>query len=72
MDYFKDLLKDTGYESLALEELELSRDEHYWLITIGYTKSGTIILGSSTRMYKLFKIDAESGEVVSMKIRIVP
>lgn len=67
---------------LALEEVELTEDERYWLITLGFSlettvQAGTSIFGASiipeyTRKYKLFKIDTKTGEVHSMKIRAIP
>lgn len=64
---------------LALEEVELTDDERYWMITLGFsveTKApvGTNIFGTPvssdySRKYKLFKIDAQNGAVQSMKIR---
>lgn len=63
-------------EDLRLEEVELSDDKKFWLITLGYNvpvKSPlTDILPDSKRYerdYKIFKIDSETGEVQSMKIR---
>ncbi|OCR01902.1 hypothetical protein BCD67_05305 [Oscillatoriales cyanobacterium USR001] len=64
-------------QDLRLEEVELSEDKTYWLITIGFnrlTDTANNPLGLPTiphheREYKIFKIDAETGEVKSMKIR---
>jgi hypothetical protein len=73
----KDLMK-IQLESLRLEEVELSEDQHEWLITLGFdipirTNSLTnLMAGTSSvyqREYKLFKVDSETGEVKSMKIR---
>ncbi len=66
---------------LRLEEVELSDDERIWQITLGFyvlninpTQSplAIAIVGGSkkyVREYKVFRIDAESGEFRSMKIR---
>ena len=73
---------------VALEEVELTEDNCYWLITIGFsiestaTASRTFVFNKSIepdfvkkseyiRKYKLFKIDAKTGEVQSMKIRAI-
>lgn len=75
----QDLLQ-TSLENLRLEEAEISEDEGFWLITLGYDKperkpaslSGGMNLDFSrypNREYKLFKIDVKSGEVAAMKIR---
>ncbi len=60
-------------EEIQLEEAELTPDKAYWLITLSYagisnSVASSLLVGKSIR-YKLFKLDAESGEVVSMKIR---
>lgn len=79
LSYFEDLYGEDSFSNVLLEEVE--RDEEdgtpYWLITIGFTQKkrehhpfGNLNLTSSRR-YKRFKIDAETGEVVAMKIRSV-
>jgi hypothetical protein len=58
---------------VRLEEVELSEDGKYWLITLSFpapSNLGRIILGTN-RQYKIFKVDADTGAVVSMKIREV-
>ncbi|MFH0757958.1 MAG: PepSY domain-containing protein [Bacteroidota bacterium] len=60
-------------EKVQLEEVELTDDKAYWYITLGYegvshSVASSLLVGKSVR-YKLFKIDAETGEVISMKIR---
>ncbi|MEX0270456.1 hypothetical protein AB3R30_15030 [Leptolyngbyaceae cyanobacterium UHCC 1019] len=74
---FKDLMK-IQLESLRLEEVELSEDQHEWLITLGFdvpmktSSLANLMAGANSlyqREYKLFKVDSETGEVKSMKIR---
>ncbi len=55
--------------NVLLEEIELTEDEEFWLITISFQPPGEII--SSRRRYKTFKIDATTGELQSMKMREV-
>ncbi|HEX3799917.1 MAG TPA: hypothetical protein VH413_14580 [Verrucomicrobiae bacterium] len=69
--------------NFSLEEAELSEDEKYWLITLGFeTPNGkpkvaksnhinleSLLLGGPKAKYKIFKVDATTGKVVSMKIR---
>lgn len=67
MAFFPDALK------VQLEEVELTSDKAYWLITLSYegvsnSVASSLLVGKSLR-YKLFKLDAESGELISMKIR---
>ncbi len=58
---------------IQLEEVELTGDKAYWLITLSYegesnSVASSLLVGKSLR-YKIFKLDAESGDVISMKIR---
>jgi len=83
LSYFDDLYGENAFSNVLLEEVE--RDEEdgtpYWFITIGFTdenakrteKSGLDVMRPATpaRRYKRFKIDAETGGVVSMKIRSI-
>lgn len=60
-------------EEIQLEEAELTPDKAYWLVTLSYagisnSVASSLLVGKSIR-YKLFKLDAETGDVVSMKIR---
>ena len=60
-------------EKVQLEELELTDDKAHWFITLSYegvshSVASSLLVGKSVR-YKIFKLDAESGEVISMKIR---
>lgn len=60
-------------EQVQLEEVELSEDKAFWLITLSYegissSVASSMLVGKSL-LYKIFKLDAESGEVLSMKIR---
>lgn len=65
-------------EDVRLEEVEISEDEKHWFVTLGFAaptekaanKLGeTLALSQSSREYKIFKIDSETGEVRAMKIR---
>lgn len=46
-------------------------DASYWLITVSYlpVSPNPLIPGEQQRQYKIFKIDAETGDLVAMKIR---
>jgi hypothetical protein len=60
-------------DEVQLEEVELTPDKAFWLVTLSYagasnSVASSLLVGKSMR-YKLFKLDAESGEVISMKIR---
>ena len=69
-EYFTALYSDNAPAHVRLEEVELTDDGQYWLITLSYPRSGlSQIIGDGPREYKLFKIRADTGEVKSMKIR---
>ena len=60
-------------EQVQLEEVELSGDKAHWLITLSYeghssSVASSMLVGRSL-LYKIFKLDAKQGEVISMKIR---
>ena len=60
-------------EQVQLEEVELSEDKVHWLITLSYeglasSVASSMLVGKSL-LYKIFKLDAKQGEVISMKIR---
>lgn len=83
---FNDILEN-DLDGVMVEETELSEDDKYWLITIGFNRkidpreqniaafgiaSGILAKeGKATtikRDYKIFQVDSNTGEVVSMKI----
>jgi hypothetical protein len=60
-------------ENVLLEEVELTADKAYWMVTLsfeGITSSvaSSLLVGKSV-LYKIFRIEAETGEVISMRIR---
>lgn len=70
--YLKGFFPDA--DKIQLEEIEVTDDNKYWNITLSYessdipeTHTGWLI--SKSRKFKIFKIDAKSGDVRSMKIR---
>lgn len=74
--YAAQLLGDQYFTTL--EEVELSEDGPWWLVTLGFHSPTTLGgvksafgLPSTPIFYKLFEINRESGEVRSMKIRQV-
>lgn len=68
------LLEDEKLAGVSLEEVELSADDCYWMVTLGFPAepSGRFsqFASPSTREYKVFKVDAKTGTVGSMKIRV--
>lgn len=66
------LYSDETISDVMLEEVELSEDSKYWLITLSFPappNSVGQLLGIKGRRYKIVKVDTETGEVLSMKIR---
>lgn len=86
-DYFnsvQDLMSQNGpldIQDLRLEEIELSEDKKFWFVTIGYNLpkwamrnpllQEVVKTKEWERNYKIFKINADTGNVESMKIREV-
>ncbi len=83
-EYFADLYADQSYSSVLLEEVEYNEDDNVWFITLGYSPPRTILedvkdplsplsrlssFSTIDRRYKIFRIDAETSNVFSMKIR---
>jgi hypothetical protein len=80
MEYVADLFEDEKIENLGLEEVEYDDDNHYWQVTIGfsrpwdYSRNAFAALASAggntpRRTYKLITINAQTKEVLSIKNR---
>lgn len=71
-EYFASLYENK-YHNLNLEEVEISEDGKYWYITLGYDIerpfSVALPFTKTGREFKRFKIDIETGKVLSMQIR---
>jgi hypothetical protein len=58
----------------SLEEIEMSKEGRYWLVTLGFNETPPInpylpkFLQVPLRKLKVFKVDAATGRVLSMKI----
>jgi hypothetical protein len=63
--YFSMLYEGTTKFFPEVEEVELTEDEQFWVITLGYSPD----FFATDRKYKTFKINSATGEVISMKIR---
>lgn len=78
LGYFGELFPN-GYQNLRLEEIEISDDDRYWYVTLGFDVPpgpsvaglAQALTGKAERAYKVFKIDAANGKFVSVKIREV-
>lgn len=75
LEYIKELYSGDEIRDLSLEEIEISEDNKFWLVTLAFTKQMMQHLNPMeamtgpkySRFYKEIKIDAESGLVRSMK-----
>ncbi len=69
-NYLRSLMPIIPEDDISLEEVELEGRE--WHVTLGFTskheRNIRAIMGSS-RVYKVFRIDAATGRVLSMRIR---
>lgn len=74
-EYIQDFFAPETLSGLELEEVELSEDAKTWLVTLGFTSkkeqnvSELLASRQAMREYKLFRIDAETGQILSMKTR---
>ncbi|MDE0103847.1 MAG: hypothetical protein OXN89_15855 [Bryobacterales bacterium] len=85
-EYIAEAYSDEAIEHVGLEEVDFDDTSITWNVTIGFFPTwqlqgsgglGNVLTGRSAtdwsnRSFKVVKIDARTGEVVSMKIRPVP
>jgi hypothetical protein len=69
--YLSDILQ-VPVSQVLLEEVELSEDQQFWLITFSYPAPDgspfAAVVGGG-RAYKVVKLQADTGKLVSVKIR---
>jgi len=77
-DFVKNEIHDRPVKNLLVEEVELSENEKYWLITLGWDdrivprsplESAMGLSNVPDRDYRVFFVDVDSGNVVKMKFR---
>ena len=75
-EYIREVYAADEIPHLSLEEVELSSEGDFWLVTVSFLRSvakspiEAMTTGQQgTATYKLLKLDAEGGQVHSMKIR---
>ena len=67
---FDKMFTASSLREVLLEETELSDDERFWQVTFSFDwqpTSGTSSIGPGDRRYKVFKLDAENGRMISVK-----
>jgi len=70
LEYIQELFSKDEIQDVSLEEVEISEDEKWWIVTIGFTKQMTQPLNPMeamsgpkyARSYKELKIDSENGQ----------
>ncbi len=68
VEYLKQFFPEAG--NVQLEEIEISEDDRFWTVTLSYDESDRFGMAyNRAKKYKIFKIDANTGGVLSMKIR---
>ena len=78
-EYVADLFAEEGIDNVGLEEIELCDDRRFWEVTVGFSRPwdhgglATIIVGQTglRRSYKVLLIDNSSGNVASVRDRIL-
>ena len=78
----KDAVKDaSGFfsemfpnaQDVRLEEVELSEEGPWWDITLSFARPSQstfdLMVGQPNRIYKVVRVDGETGEARSVKIR---
>jgi hypothetical protein len=75
LDFYKDIYPDISGE--LIEEVEFDSNRNSWLITLSFpvgleTQSfANLLQPKIERKYKIFDINAKTGNVESMKIRVL-
>ena len=80
MSYIKDLFEQENISNLGLEEVTFEPGNKVWVVTVGfsrawdYPKPNVLTMVSNVnlapnRVYKVLRIDDESGEVMSVTNR---
>jgi len=75
-NFFTDVVGAEG-SRITLEEVSLGEEKKYWYVTLGiYSPTDNpVLLAQGLKEllnYKLFKIDAKTGDVISMDIKFIP
>lgn len=78
-EYVADLFADEGIDNVGLEEIELGDDRRFWKVTVGFSRPWdhggvvTTVVGQTglRRSYKVLRIDNASGNVASVRDRVL-
>ncbi|MCB1052097.1 MAG: hypothetical protein H6510_14595 [Acidobacteria bacterium] len=67
---FREVYQKDSIAEILLKEVALSDDSKYWLVSLSFDwqpKSGTSSLGPGSRRHKQVRLDAETGQMLSIK-----
>ena len=67
--FARSVLDEGRTKDLRLEEVEMEKAPPRWFITLSMPANSSSPYAVLTRAYKTFTVDAETGEVLAMKIR---
>ena len=81
-EFASSLLDSEKISNLGLEAVERTEDGQHWLVTLGFSRPWAAARRTESpldqvlpfrgpqaeREYKVFKVDAESGEVLAMQV----
>lgn len=77
--YVADIFESERPENIGLEEVVLNEGDNMWEVTVGFSRPwdhqrpnllvATLQSRNPQRQYKVVRIDNESGEIKSIKIR---
>ena len=73
LQFMRDIYEEGELEKLGLEEVEHDTESGDWLVTVGIggaepASTMSVVAGTGVdRHYKIIRIDAGSGAVISMK-----
>ncbi len=70
-EYFRSIYEGQDIRNILVEEIELVENRKFWLITLGFSETGVALFDYERRKFKKFKVNAETSEVIAMKIRVI-
>ena len=72
--FLEEMYPDDKSRDVRLEEVVLTDNEVFWLITLSFLRKGSgstleLAMGTRKREYKQIKVNADTGKVLQMVIR---
>jgi len=69
LEYVKRFEQVMPTSNVRLEEFDLNAQRTAWVITLSFGEAQVSALLPPTRVYRTFTVEAETGAVLSMKLR---